>query len=287
MSNQTGPTSVAGKLISSMNRLKHSGCADTLFIAGENPDDFFALLENAFEQYQPAFDQDAILVTRSVRANWILMRRDRAAEAVEANLYSRKPGATHFNPEDLHEAQLFDRYRTTAQRIFTRTLLDLQLIQKIARAGERWRHQLAKEKQKLAQDVERFELLKQRAAAKTPEQQRAEVIASATTEKQDVQVDEHGPYIAQAVYVAADVDGVTEVFDIVPSNNEVRRLIAMAGQLPTPPVEVVRTYIFAGRIPPEYEWLIAEDWEREAEHQELRKTLSFTEWATLTAKEEK
>jgi hypothetical protein len=268
-----------------MNRLKHSGCADTLFIAGEPPDDFFALLENAFEQYQPAFDQDAILVTRCVRANWILMRRDRAAEAVEANLYSRKPGATHFNPEDLHEAQLFDRYRTAAQRIFTRALRDLILIKKMTRDDERWRHQLVKEKQKLAQDVERFELLEQRAAAKTPEQQLSEVIVSATTEKQDVQVDEHGPYIAQAVYVAVE-DGVTEVFDIVPSNSEVRRLIAMADQHPTPPVEVVRTYIFAGRIPPKYQWLITEDWEREAERQELRKTLSFTEWATLTATEQ-
>jgi hypothetical protein len=53
MANQTGPTSFTGKLASSMNNLRHGSTAKSLFLSSENPEDFFALLANSFEHYQP------------------------------------------------------------------------------------------------------------------------------------------------------------------------------------------------------------------------------------------
>src|SRR5579863_7243346 len=141
MSNQTGPN-ITGKLASCMNHLTHGGTSESLFIKDEKPEDFFTLLENAFEQHQPAFDQDAILVTRSVRAHWILMRRERTADAYEAALHARKPDPTYWVPIDLHELHLFDRYKTQAARAFTRALKDLQTIQKMARDEQRWQYHL-------------------------------------------------------------------------------------------------------------------------------------------------
>ncbi len=276
MPNQTGPKSKSGKLASCMNRLKHSACAESLFIKGENPDDFFSLLENAFEQYQPAFDQDAILVTRSVQANWILMRRERIAAEFETALYERKPGGRHLVPKmDLDELCLFDRYTTAAQRAFHRSLLNLKLIKKMENDNERWQRQFAAEKARLAPDADPLKDFKKKTEAD---------IVSTVTQNNDVAIDEYGAHIPQAVFVANE-NGIAEVCETVPSNAEVRRIIATARNYPTPPTEVVRTYIFAGLVPPSYHWLITEDWQREIEDQELRKTMSFDDWLTLTANE--
>src|SRR3984885_7487056 len=162
MANQSGPTSTLGKLASCMNNLQHGGTSTSLFLKDEKPEEFFALLENAFQQHQPATDQDAGIVTRSVHDHWILLRRERTADAFEAALHARTPDPRYWVPVDLHEMNLFDRYKTAAARAYSRSLKDLQTIQKMARDEQRWQHQLETQKQKLSLDVERFELAKQK-----------------------------------------------------------------------------------------------------------------------------
>ena len=44
-------------------------------------------------------------------------------------------------------------------------------------------------------------------------------------------------------------------------------------------------YIFLGLVPPAYEWLITENWQRTAQNLELQKSLTFDEWTQLVAKE--
>jgi hypothetical protein len=287
MPNQSGPKSTAGKLASCMNNFRHGATSTTLFLKDEDPKQFFALLENAFEQHQPYFDQDAALVTDSVRARWILTRRQRIADGCEGALIERKGHGRTWLDADFIDMTHCDRYVTQARRQLSAALRDLQLIQKMARDEQRWRQQLIRQKETFALDVQRFELMKEREAnrmakiKKTP----AEIIAESASTFQDVQADEQGPHIPQGVYVGVE-DGVTQVFDRVPTNDEVESLIANADQFNPVPVEVVRTYIFAGRIPPEYEWLITADWERKIENQKLRKTFSFDEWRQLAANEE-
>jgi hypothetical protein len=171
---------------------------------------------------------------------------------------------------------LFDRYKTEAARAYTRSLKNLQTIQKMARDEERSQLLLEREKQKLAIDVNRWEQMKR--------QSEAAEIAESFIEEKPVIVDEQGPHIPQDLYVSMQ-DGITHIFDTVPSNDEIHRIIAEAKQLPTPPTHIVRTYIFLGLVPPTYQWLITDEAQRTAKDQEIRKRLSFDEWRQLAAKE--
>jgi hypothetical protein len=54
------------RLTASLNQLKHGSTSKSLFLKDEKPEEFFALLESAFEQYQPFCETDAGLVSRYV-----------------------------------------------------------------------------------------------------------------------------------------------------------------------------------------------------------------------------
>jgi hypothetical protein len=131
-------------------------------------------------------------------------------------------------------------------------------------------------KQKLAIDVNRWQEMKRKSEA-------AE-IAESFIEEKPVVTDEQGSYIPQDLYVSKQ-DGITHIFDTVPSNDEMHRIIAETSKLAAPPTHIVRTYIFAGLIPPTYEWLITEESQRTAKDLEIRQPLSFDEWRKLAAKE--
>jgi hypothetical protein len=264
------------KSLSCLNHLKHGSTSKTLFLKDEDPEEFFALLENLFLQYAPNFDHDAALVTRAAHDFWIMLRRERTVDAYEKALHTRKPDPTYWVQPDLHEMHLFDRYKTEAARAYTRSLKNLQTIQKMARDEQRSQQLFEREKQKLAMDLLRWQQMQR--------QNEAAEIAESFIEEKPVIVDEQGPHIPQDLYVSMQ-DGITHIFDTVPSNDEVHRIIAEANQLPTPPTHIVRTYIFAGLIPPTYQWLITEESQRTAKDQEIRKTLSFDEWRKLAAKE--
>jgi hypothetical protein len=271
-----------------MNNFRHGGASFSLFIQGETPEDFFALLEDAFAQHQPCFDQDAAIVTDSVHARWILNRRQRATDQCEAALYALKPDPTLFIPKiELNEINLFDRYVTAADRALTRALKKLQLIQKMAHDQQRWQFQLEKEKQKLAIHVERFELTKrreERLAAKNAE--KPAVAALITELRKEVRTDpEHGPYISQYVYAAFDETGATIACESSPKNEKIRATIASADQYTDPPTKVIRRYHFKGPVPPEYHWLLTHENQRHLDYQEISKLLTFDEWNALTENE--
>ena len=259
-----------------MNNLRHGSTAKSLFLSCENPEDFFALLANSFEHYQPSFDDHAALVTRAVQDHWILLRRERIANTFEHHLCEREPDPVAWSVTEMDHLHRFDRYKTEAARAYTRSLKNLQTIQKMERDEQRWLQQFEREKTKLAIDVNRWEQMKR--------QSEAAEIAESFIEEKPVVTDEQGPYIPQDLYVSKQ-DGITHIFDTVPSNDEVHRIIAETSQLPAPSTHIVRTYIFAGLIPPTYEWLITAESQRTANDLEIRKPLSFDEWRKLAAKE--
>ena len=269
-------TKLTPKSLSCLNHLKHGSTSKTLFLKDENPEEFFALLENFFLQHHPTFDHDAALVTRAAHDFWIMLRRERTVDAYEKALHTRKPDPTYWVQPDLHEMHLFDRYKTEASRAYTRSLKNLQTIQKMARDEQRSQQLFEREKQKLAMDLLRWQQMQR--------QNEAAEIAESFIEETPVIVDEQGPHIPHDLYVSMQ-DGITHIFDTVPSNDEVHRIISEANQHPTPPTHIVRTYIVAGLIPPPYQWLITEESQRTAKDQEIRKPLSFDEWRKLAAKE--
>ena len=300
-SDQTTPSEVktSKHFISAMNRFKHGGAAESLFVDGENPDEFFALLENAFEQHKPGYDQDAGLVTDSVRARWILNRRQRASDQYESVLYNRKPDARHFIPDiDVEEILIFDRYITAADRSLLRALQKLNLIKKMARDDERWKFQLEKQKKKFAMDVELFELRKQREEemAEERDQQHIDQMTDEDLDKMNEEieeltreqgVDEAGiPFINQQVWAAFDEAGVCLLpTEYIPTNHAVRRLILSSDGKDPKPQKVRRTYHLKGVVPETYYHLLKHEYEKHLEYQEVKQDLTFEEWSQVAATE--
>ncbi len=197
----------------------------------------------------------------------------------------RKPDPTYWIAADVDDIHLLDRYKTEAARSATRSLKNLQTIEKMGRDEQRWQQQLETEKKKLAIQVEQWELLKKQQESKVkPADEEAAEIAVSFMQDQSVKHDENGPCIPQDVYVTTE-KGVSKIFDISPSNEKVAQHIATASQLPDGPRRVVRNYIFLGLVPPAYQWLITQDSQRTAKDLELPKSLTFDEWRQLVAKE--
>ena len=303
----------SGRAASALNRLTHGGTSTSLFVKNENPDEFFALLENAFQLHQPTNAEDAELVTDTVLARWFVLRRQRMCLDFEASLHERKPLSTYWIAPDFDDIQRLDRYRTQAERALTRALNNVRHIRKDTSTQNHWQAQHDLQKERFALQRERFELAKQREARLAAKRAEKQAKSETLTEKQEpeenqmketkkaksaleemlahfaddrrVEVDENGAYISQAVFVAID-GGVTNVMDVTPNNHTVRQIILTASEFPTPPTEVVRTYIFAGGIPPEYRHLMTQNWQAMVDYQEIRKTYSFPEWQELAHRED-
>ncbi len=281
MPNQTGPTSVTGRLASCMNNFQHGGTSTTLFLPDEEPKAFFSLLENAFEQHQPAFDQDAALVTDSVRARWILTRRQRAAERYEAALYERKPDSQSWVPTaDLAEMTAFDRYITQAERGLYRALKSLQLVQKMTNDKQRWQQQFESEKQRLAIHVERWELAKANGAAQKKQAPDDDLPSDNSSPEQEPDFTAQ-PNNEQTVYIGYE-GRVEHHYETTPTNEELAPSLSKSGR-------VTRTYNFVGGIPPRFDQLVVEanpqDFWRRGASASLRKVYTYNEWIELIANE--
>ncbi len=164
MPKQSGPVTLSGKSISCLNHLTHGAASDSLFIQGEDPAEFDALLKDGFETHQPATEDDARLIGDFVRARWLLTRRQIIHATWESDLHNRTAGPTQWTSEDLHKLNLFDRYQTQAERSFKRCLDNVMAIRKTA-CNEQRRHDLLDlQRQRFQLQRERFEFAKEKQA---------------------------------------------------------------------------------------------------------------------------
>jgi hypothetical protein len=240
---------------SCLNHLKHGCTANTLFIKDENPDDFFALLEDAFEDHRPPTAQSAGIVVRTVHDQWILLRRERVLDTVEVMLHDRKPDYRTWLPADCDEINLLDRYRTTAARAYTRSLKDLQTIKKISRDDQRWQQLLETHKQKFAIEAERFKQRQQ----KVSEEETTPLPTPAGIE--------------QTLYIGTDNDA-TVVFEVTPTNEQLLPTL-------TENDKVLRTYNFVGAVPTEYQHLVTPDAVTWGKSTSVQRILTFDDWKRL------
>jgi hypothetical protein len=123
---QTGPVTVEGKQIASRNATTHGGTSEQLIVPGERREDFDALLNDLLDEHSPATPQARHLVEDVALARWLLWRKRRAANAVEANLYKAQPAPELWAAETYHQLALLDRYQTAAERSLQRALRNLQ-----------------------------------------------------------------------------------------------------------------------------------------------------------------
>ena len=137
MRKQTTP-SADRYAIRCLNGLKHGSSARKLLLPDENSGEFYALLQEAFESYQPNTRRDAHFVADLAQARWFLLRRERAYTFYEQSLRLKKPEAEAWNLEEHHQLQLLNRYKVEAKRAVQRALLNLRYFDKDGRRIRNW-----------------------------------------------------------------------------------------------------------------------------------------------------
>ncbi len=164
MPKQSGPITLSGKAISCLNHLTHGAASDSLFIAGEDPAEFDALLKDGFETHSPATEDDARLIGDFARARWLLTRRQLIHSTWEFELHRRISDPTQWTAEDMHKLNLFDRYQTQAERAFKRSLDNVRTIRQAAFNEQRRLDLLDLQRQRFQLQRERFEFTKEKQA---------------------------------------------------------------------------------------------------------------------------
>jgi hypothetical protein len=123
----TGPKTDAGKAKSSMNRLSYGFASNTRFIKGEDPDEFYALLNDLTIEHQPSTPTEQILVEKMAHNQWISLRASRIqGELLEALTF-----------KELNKTlPLMIRYQTTADRAFHKAHQELLKARKQTKKSE-------------------------------------------------------------------------------------------------------------------------------------------------------
>jgi hypothetical protein len=128
---KTGPTTEQGKQISSRNASKHNCTSTQLIVQGEDPAAFTALLESLTAEYQPETQMQQIIVTEAARAAWELARANREFDKSQHKLYGQQPDMCEWNTAQQAEFERMLRYRTRAERAYSRGLRAVEHLRKL------------------------------------------------------------------------------------------------------------------------------------------------------------
>jgi len=293
MPHQTGPVTATGRASAAMNSLTHGATSKTLFIAGDNPAEFFALLEDAFTHHQPTNGQDSDLVTDTVFARWFLKRRQAILLSKESRIYERNPEGGDWMASEVNELHTFDRYVTTASRALGRAMANVRHIRKEAQSEQRWQAQHALQKERFALQRERFELAKQkeeRLAARQAEKELKQQQRQKEPKEEPMKnppfpsieeiaamhLAEEGSNVQQTLFIGIDEDNnnATIIYEVTPSNEKIRHTLSENDQ-------ITRVYNFVGGVPSEYKHLITPDAISWGVSTSVRKVYSAQEWSSL------
>jgi hypothetical protein len=128
-SGRTGPTSSAGRAISSQNALKHGSCSRTLILPDEDYDAWLELLDRWQANYVSDNPLLEDFVLKTAQAEW---HRIRCQREFNHYLFGVLDGRHLYEWQD-HEKKNFElitRYLTTAERKFQRELRMLEQFYK-------------------------------------------------------------------------------------------------------------------------------------------------------------
>lgn len=127
------------------NALTHGGTSQKLFLPTENPADFEALLAGIRAEYTPETEQHHLFVEQLAMAHWLLWRRQRAYNSIEAAVYHEAGN----DPANLTEAQfhrlaLAERYKIAAERALKRAFANAESIPKGRKSDRDYRERHAR-----------------------------------------------------------------------------------------------------------------------------------------------
>ncbi|HEX3681052.1 MAG TPA: hypothetical protein VHU83_00825 [Bryobacteraceae bacterium] len=251
----TGPKSPEGKAASSQNATKHGCCSNKLILPDEDEQEWNDLKQGWMDDYNPHTHAARALVYDAAVAQWLLLRARRRYYEAEWSIYSELPDPIRWADAHHQKIERFTRYRTTAERAFTRALNNLERLRKTRQqeVERALRHeQRAAEmdaRRKKNEDARRHREISQPPQPNRPEK------PPKTAAQQTFQGQKHAkkqrkiPVLEQWVQVTVE-DGQT-VTRFFPPNEE---LIEQGQTMDPPPELVYRRLEFIGGIPPEYHW---------------------------------
>ena len=132
----SGPATPEGKAISARNSLRHGLRAKAIVLPDESQEEFFELLEDYLQRFQPADRVESDLVTSMAVTRWRLLR----IAAIESGLLAKGIEMAKEYDHDDHLSYAFTtqggslanltRYENSLNRTFDLALKQLQLLQK-------------------------------------------------------------------------------------------------------------------------------------------------------------
>ena len=239
-----GPSTPAGKKVSSMNRFLHGCRSEKTLLHHEDPAEFNAVARRWFDHYQPD-EFEADMVADLVRHYWVFQRNRLRLEDCESNL---PPRPWDWNKDDHHRLSLFLRYKTTAERSYIRSFTQVE-----AYYGRRFREGLATQRA-LAQAA-KFQL------KWLDKQESAAAEALKITQRVEIEVTEDGQ--STATYV--------------PTN---RQLIERVRHREVKPLFFTRYLVFPNGVPESYTWTNASPSHRCTPVHAIQKLL-WSDWISL------
>ncbi len=268
----TPAMALPGSALTCLNNLKHGGTARSMFLPGEDPQEFFKLLAESFETHTPAHTDDAAMVTDAVVARWILWRRQRISFRRESDICAESTTGDQPSNYGLRDMVNVDRYRTTAERSLARAVTNLRNIKKDQFSQEKSRAQFEQQKARFDLDLMRFELRKEQ-DARVADKVATEAARDAWLAKSGLEAlrklerqeaikppepdpvsDENGEIILRQRAYVLRTPKTSILLDYKPTNNELLNVIAHKSNLLRPPVKVVREfYFYKGHVPTEFE----------------------------------
>jgi len=109
----TGPTSVTGKAVSSMNALKTGLHAESLVLPSENAADLEELTQEYYQHHRPASPDARALVDDLIRCEWTLRRLD----ATETEMWQYQAERSYGEPEKYPLGKPATAYPNTFSRL--------------------------------------------------------------------------------------------------------------------------------------------------------------------------
>jgi hypothetical protein len=238
----SGPKSPNGKANSSRNSLKHGCCSNILILPGETEEDLNDLKQAWLDDYEPSHHVSRTLVLEVALAHWFLIRARRRYSEAEHSVYDEQEDPMQWTEEQHQKIERFTRYRTTAERAFTRALNNLEALRK-HRVRERvlaQRHSGAGPRPAAASQAASTSQ-----KPEPPKSPAGQLFQGQNAKKNQRKI----PVLDQWVEITIE-DGIT-CTKLFPSN---AGLIEEGKAMDPPPELVYRRLNFVNGVPPEYDW---------------------------------
>ena len=263
-----GPNTAAGKARSSRNSTKHGVKAkNTLILWDETTEDFDETQHGWQEEYEPEGYAEERLVKQLILNDWFLQRATRRLQEAEAAVMDGKVDPLRWSEKKRGHLQLMQRYKTTAERAFYRSLTAVQGLRKDRMFMDRELKKAQEHGKRISQledgmeKIEKFlqppvnagplgDITKKNPFGNGPAAAEAKTAAQMLFQGQ-LHPKKQRKIAVLDQWIEVTVEDGKTVTTLHPPNDELIR----AGQRMLPPPEMVyRRFNFVGPVPPEYRW---------------------------------